>query len=37
MSEKTDPKPIEIPHDQLSRLKQLEESQKKSNERKKEK
>jgi len=37
MSEKPDPKPIEIPHDQLSRLKQLEESQKKSNERKKEK
>ena len=37
MSEKPNPKPIEIPHDQLSRLKQLEESQKKSNERKKEK
>ena len=37
MSEKPNSKSIEIPHDQLSRLKQLQESQKKNNDRKKEK
>ena len=37
MSEKPDSKPIEIPHDQLCRLKQLQENQKRANERQKEK